>query len=280
MIPRTDLAIESCEINQHKDGIQTNEYKDGDIKVTEINILTDTAAKSVSKRKGRYVTIEMQKTMNNSTEENAHSVLCRELRRLIPESGAVMVIGLGNDKITADALGPETADRILATRHISAELAKSIGLDGLRSVSVLSPGVLGQTGIESHEIIKSTAERISPTCVIAVDALAARDLDRLGCTVQLSDTGITPGSGVGNSRKEISRETLGVPVISVGVPTVVDAATLVYELTGKEGVSGNGMVVTQREIDSLTERASKLIGHAINCVLQPSVSPQTLLSLV
>ncbi len=280
MIPRTDLAIESCEINPHKKDIQKNEYNDGDIKVTEINILTDTAAESVGKRRGRYVTIEMQKTMNNSTEENAHTVLCRELSRLIPENGGVMVIGLGNDKITADALGPETADRIFATRHISAELAKSIGLDGLRSVSVLSPGVLGQTGIESHEIIKSAAERISPSCVIAVDALAARDLERLGCTVQLSDTGITPGSGVGNSRREISRETLGVPVISVGVPTVVDAATLVYELTGKEDVSGNGMVVTQREIDSLTERASKLIGHAINCVLQPSVPPQTLLSLV
>lgn len=220
-------------------------------------------------------------------DEDQITAIKNELFSLVPQDGVVLVVGLGNTNITPDALGPKTASRVLATRHITQEIARSVGLEGLRGVAVLSPGVLGQTGIETSEIIMGTIQRVNPSAVIVIDALASRRLSRLGCTVQMADTGISPGSGVGNVRTEISQDTLGVPVISVGVPTVVDATTLAYDLIGTQPQDtqlveprGAKMIVTPREIDILIDRAAQLLSHSINCALQPSIEPDILLSLV
>ena len=173
--------------------------------------------------------------------------------------------------------------------HIRGEIARAAGLEGLRPVAVLAPGVLGQTGIETGELLAAAVEQGKPAAVIAIDALASRSLSRLGCTVQLADTGISPGSGVGNKRKELSRETLGVPVIAMGVPTVVDAMTLAADLLGEEDAhrlltkvqpDGRAMMVTPREIDMLIDRAAFLCSLAVNTALQPTLSPDDILALV
>ena len=218
-------------------------------------------------------------------------IIAQAIRRLLPKKGLVLVAGLGNENITPDALGPKSASGVLATRHIRGELARSTGLDALRSVAVLAPGVTGQTGIETGEFILSVAQRIKPSAVIVIDALASRRLERLGCTVQISDTGISPGDGVGNHRAKINRDTVGVPVVSIGIPTVVDAFTLAADLLLdsddnsadliKRSVYPNGrkMVVTPGEIDLLVERGARLISMAVNIALQPTLSVTDLLSL-
>lgn len=201
----------------------------------------------------------------------------------------MLVVGLGNTEITPDSLGPKTSSHILATRHISGEIARATGLDKLRPVAVMQTGVTGQTGIETGEYIMSVVKRIKPNAVVAIDALASRRLERLGCTLQISDTGISPGAGVGNHRTKINRETIGVPVIAIGVPTVVDVQTLANDLIGdefnsqtKEQISPHGrqMVVIPREIDLLTERASRLIAFALNGALQNEFDLPDLVSLM
>lgn len=275
---RTDLALEACDTSlPHHGRIHRQEKQVGSVKVTRIQVLDDVAARQLQKPCGTYITVEWDK---HAEDTDTHTAIKEALGALLPQRGTVLVAGLGNIQITPDALGPKTAARVLATRHISAELAEKIGLRGLRSVSVLAPGVLGQTGIESMEIIAATVEKTHPDAVIAVDALAARSLGRLCRTIQISDTGISPGSGVGNSRAELSRATLGVPVISLGVPTVVDAATLVADLAGRQIEDESGMIVTPREIDMEIDRASTLIGHALNCALQPDIDEAVLRSCV
>ena len=185
-----------------------------------------------------------------------------------------MVVGLGNREITPDALGPETAARVLATRHIRKELGEVEGLENLQPVAVLSPGVLGKTGIETLEIIKGAVASVKPSLVIAVDAFAARETERLGTTVQIASSGICPGSGVGNSRKAVDKNSLGVPVISIGVPTVVDASTLAAELAGvgddkRLTPHGRQLFVTPREIDVIIDRAAALLSRVLNSALQP-----------
>ena len=176
-----------------------------------------------------------------------------------------MAAGLGNTEITPDALGPAVARGIFATRHIPKELTKAAGLDLLRQVSVITPGVLGQTGIEAGELIKAAAVKIKPDAVIVIDALAAQSGDRLFKTVQLCDTGISPGSGVKNNRREISEKTVGVPVVAIGVPTVIDADTLSE---------------TPKDVDMLTQRLAKLLAEAINMFLQPETDPEIISALV
>lgn len=201
----------------------------------------------------------------------------------------MLVAGLGNTEITPDSLGPKTSSRILATRHITGEIARATGLDKLRPVAVMQTGVTGQTGIETGEYIMSVVKRIKPNAVVAIDALASRRLERLGCTLQISDTGISPGAGVGNHRTKINKETIGVPVIAIGVPTVVDVQTLANDLIGdefdaqtREQISPHGrqMVVIPREIDLLTERASRLIAFALNGALQNEFDLPDLVSLM
>lgn len=293
MLLRTDLAIEAHKISgEITDGIDVYERQCGTLKINRMNIRTEKASIKLHKPLGNYITIDGLPLTDNFREVPQQvQAVSEEIRSLLPKNGTVLVIGLGNVNITPDALGPKTASAVLATRHITGELARSTGLDRLRSVAVLSPGVLGQTGIETGELIISLIKRLEPSAVIAVDALASRSLARLGCTVQISDSGISPGTGVGNNRLSLNKKTMGVPVVGIGIPTVVDAATLASELFEgseinfsqlKSAVSPRGekMIVTPSEIDLLIERASKLIGMAINCALQSQFSFEELISLV
>ena len=289
---RTDLALEMTEQEEMLPrGVSKDEIVLNDARVTRITVLDEKGEQAIGKPRGNYITVEVPPFSDSADEMGEKlDVLARELRALLPAEGMVFVAGLGNSDITPDALGPKTANKILATRHIAGEVARSAGLSDLRSVAVFAPGVLGQTGIETAEMILSVVARIKPAAVIVIDALASRNLDRLGCTVQISDTGISPGSGVGNRRFEISQNTLGVPVIAVGVPTVVDGATLAMDLMGgavdeetlrsKVEPRGAQMVVTPKEIDLLIDRAAALVALSINTALQPSMSPEDILSLV
>ena len=232
---RTDLALEQKELNPDQtDGIESEETVLDDIKITRIRIKNENGERTLGKPIGTYVTVETPPlTDSGEMNETAINAVSNELIGFLPK-GLVLVAGLRNTAITPDAIGPKAAKGILATRHIEGEIARSIGLDDMRPVAVISPGVLGQTGIETGEIIAGIVRLIKPSAVIVIDALASRCLSRLGCTIQMSDTGICPGSGVGNKRAEISQKTIGVPVISVGIPTVVDAVTLAQDLTGHE----------------------------------------------
>ncbi|MGN1442392.1 MAG: GPR endopeptidase [Acutalibacteraceae bacterium] len=292
---RTDLAVERREYIGTKtiDGvISTYEHTDG-VKVTRIEIIDENGEKLLEKPQGKYITLEIP-PFTGYTELGGSEVevLSQELRKLLPKYGTVLVAGLGNDQITPDALGPKCVNYILASRHINKELAEKIGLEGLRSVAAIIPGVLGKTGIETSEIIEGTVRKIKPSAVIAVDSLASRRLERLGATVQLSDSGISPGSGIGNRRTAIDRGSLGVPVIAVGVPTVVDAATMAMDILENSGSldekakkkiydSDQGkMMVTPKEIDLVIERAAKFIAMGINLALQPQLEAEEILEIV
>ena len=185
----------------------------------------------------------------------------------------MLVAGLGNRAITPDAVGPKVHEHILVTRHLVAQMPEQFGM--LRPVASVAAEVLGTTGVESGEVVKAVCEKIHPACVIAVDALASRSLDRLCRTVQLADTGITPGSGVGNHRFGLNRDSLGVPVIAIGVPTVVGGATLAADLLGTEEVpelgDGRDLLVTPKDIDSQVADLSKIIGYGIDLALQPGM---------
>lgn len=297
MILRTDLAVEALQ-NTAPDvpkGVLNETFSRGRASVNRITIETEEGSRSLQKPVGRYITVELPSFSEASSDtDDQVDAVAQELSRLLPKQGEVLVAGLGNSSITPDALGPKTAHKIFATRHIQGELARSAGLDGLRPVSVVAPGVLGQTGIETAELLCGIIERTRPAAVIAVDALASRSLSRLGCTVQLSDTGISPGAGVGNHRMQLNRSTLGIPVIAAGVPTVVDALTVAADAAMQAGASerdvemlrsqveprGASMVVTPREIDLLIDRAAHVMALAINMALQPTLSPEDILSLV
>lgn len=291
MVFRTDLAIEEREsLKGPLDGVDQQEEQLEDCKVTRIKIKTERAAKRLNKSRGNYITLEVPAISDHIDGENKYMLrVAEELKTLLPEEGLVLVAGLGNRNITPDALGPHASDLVLATRHIRGELARVTGLTGLRPVAVVSTGVLGNTGFEAAELLLGLVEYLRPSAVIAVDALASRNLSRLGCTVQLSDTGIAPGAGVNNARPQLDRETLGVPVISMGVPTVVDAATLAMDLfEGEEkeimeeklAPRGAQMVVTPREVDLLISRASKLIAMAMNLALNPCFTVEEINALV
>lgn len=279
---RTDLALEAVGNEDgfsQTDHLRHTQQKNG-VTVTTQHILSDKASKRWGKPKGKYVTLELPPlTDNEKLLLEAAAVVAHTLSSLLPKTGMVLTVGLGNRAITPDALGPKTADMVLATRHIQGEFAKSVGLADLRPSAVLSPGVLGQTGAESGEIVNGLCRMIRPAAVIAVDALAALSVTRLGCTVQLTDTGISPGAGVGNHRHPLNRETLGVPVIGIGVPTVVDAAVIAAECGNSELTQNTGFVVTPREIDLLVSRAARLVAAGINLALQPEYPPLELISL-
>lgn len=270
---RTDLALESVNATKVRDGI-TKISRGKAFKVTEIKIAEDRHGVPIGKKKGRYITLEGAPLGRFS--ESFRDMACElseELSQLVPK-GPALVIGLGNNDITPDALGPQAASRVLATRHLREELgSEDEFLSGLRQVSVMASGVLGQTGIETAEIIEGLLEKLKPSCVIAVDALACSDINRLGTTIQLSDSGISPGSGVANKRKELSEATLGIPVIAAGVPTVVDMYTIVEGMTGRRAVTEvPNMMVTPRDVDRLIERSSALISMGINLALHPELS--------
>lgn len=291
---RTDLAMEAVQLLERMDnGIKQHKKNIGDLEITQVTIETDSAAKKLGKLKGEYITVELPTFTDNFQDiDDKIEVISKQIRFLLPREGLIFVVGLGNDAITPDALGPKTIKSILATRHITGEIARSTGLEALRSVAAIAPGVLGQTGIEVSEIIQSVVKKINPAALIVVDALASMETSRLGTTIQICNTGISPGSGVGNARPGINQESMGVPVIGIGVPTVVDAQTLAQNLfdsaesqssekiTQKTAPRGEPMMVTPREIDLLIERASKLLAMSINGALQPNFSVEDIMSLV
>ncbi len=286
---RTDLAVERREIceNRNSENVTSETYWRGNVKITRIEIQNEAGAQELGKPKGKYITAEIPEFSHDSELlDERLDVMTELIRELLPTPCSnVLVAGLGNDNITPDALGPKTARGIFATRHINKSLANDLGFPDLREVSSVTFGVLGQTGLETAESIRGIVNTVYPSAVITVDALAARSLSRLGNTIQLTDTGITPGSGVGNHRARIDRETLGVPVIAIGVPTVVDAVTMIRDFTEHTdcgGISENArnMMVTPREIDTLIHRAARFLSLSLNCALQPQIEPDVLLNIV
>ena len=288
---RTDLALERAEICGigKNNGIKKMVTHYGDSKVTSITVTNENGEKLIGKPVGKYITVDVPAfSCDSELLDGRLDALIEQISSLIPPDGTVLTVGLGNRNMTADALGPACADRIFVTRHISKELANALGLDNLRSVASFSTGVLGKTGIESSEIIASLTDKLKPSCIIAIDALAALDISRLGSSVQLTDTGISPGSGVGNTRKEISRKTLGIPVIAIGVPTVISAYTLCENVLNElnieadisEGKKYKEYIVASREVDLICEKASKFIALALNCALQKNISAEDLMMLM
>lgn len=286
MFNRTDLAVEKLiDAPSLPKSITNREVTHGDITVAHTRVADNDGAVLLGKPIGDYITVTLPHPIQNcANTEEAEKVIAEEINKLLPQSPkSVLVLGLGNRDITPDALGPKTAECILATRHITKALADEIGLSCLKSVAVISPGVLGQTGIETGEILAAVVARIKPSAVIVIDALAAKSIKRLGVTVQLSNTGITPGAGVGNARQEINKKTLGVPVISIGIPTVVEAATLIYDLLEEEYKKNSDygkMIVTPREIDTIIEQSARLLGLSLNRALQPEIDSEILRVLV
>lgn len=289
---RTDLALERREmINGDIPGVEIEKRENSESKTTVIKIKSKSAAEKLGKVQGKYITLEMNCFSDEpQVSDGRLEALVTSLKELLPAGdGTVLVAGVGNADITSDSLGPLTASYVFATRHIDDEMRKAAGLtDKLRPVAVVCSGVLGKTGIESSEYIKSICESINPQCVITVDALAAGSVRRLGTTVQMSDTGIAPGSGIGNTRKRIDEDFIGVPVIAIGVPTVVDAVALAEELSGSEHGKVSkaasekcaGLTVAPKDIDLLVKNASYLIALAVNCALQPELTAEELFSLM
>ncbi|MGM9550705.1 MAG: GPR endopeptidase [Clostridia bacterium] len=285
MDTRTDLAVEAKVNNEYLTGIESEEEVKDNIKIERVNITTREAAEKIGKPIGNYVTITAADLSENDREEYEEVCLClaKELKAIlkIGKNDPVLAVGLGNENITADSIGPKCIKNLLVTRHIKEMMPEEVD-ERVRSVCALSPSVMALTGIETSEIIKGVTEKVNPSLVIAVDALAARDLKRLGKTIQITNTGINPGSGVGNNRKELSENTLGIPVVAIGVPMVVDALTVAADcmemLEGRgdysdiyEKLKDNNadMVVTPTEVDSLAVRCAKIIANGINLALQP-----------
>lgn len=314
--PRTDLAIEAREFAQQQkqnteelDGVKV-EIKNTDIyQITHVKILNETGSQTMGKPIGNYITIESELLKQNdiTSHEQIMKTAAEHIAGLskLSQKSTILVVGLGNWNITPDALGPKVIDKILVTRHLDGVLPEEIQ-KSVRSVAAISPGVMGITGIETVEIIQGVVEKLKPDLVIAIDALAARKFSRINSTIQMSDTGVAPGAGVGNKRMTLNEQTLGIPVIALGVPTVVDAATLIndtmdrmleemiaqteqgsafYEMLHNMDTDekyklivdilnpyvGN-MFVTPKEVDAVVERLANIIANAINIAIQPGIT--------
>ena len=305
-LPRTDLACESIDPNASINGTEYTEYDLCTLKVSHFKVISEEGEQTSKKRRGSYITLHTP-VMRSLCEEDAFNItdavstllknLTEEItKKAIDSDTRVLVAGLGNRFITPDSIGPKTVGKLTVTRHITKESGNGFEFD-IRPVSAVAPGVLGITGIETSEILLGIAERVKPALIIAVDALASRKISRLGTTVQICDTGISPGSGVGNNRNEISEKTLGVPVVAIGVPMVVDAATMTvdaietiasyisqhygeknhgiskllsgdYNLVNKALSQNNeNMVVTPNDVDVISDQASEIIAEGINMAL-------------
>ncbi|MBE6559653.1 MAG: GPR endopeptidase [Ruminococcaceae bacterium] len=288
---RTDLACEAP-IPPEKRGIHLTEYSRSGIRIEEMQVQEGEGEKSIGRPAGRYVTLhcgkiwEMDQDALACTAEAAAEILLSFLTDCIgsppgTESG-IFVAGLGNRFITADSIGPRTADLVTVTNHASGEDSLLSRL-GCCRVSALAPGVLGQTGLEAARLIAEAASAAHADAIIAVDALAARSTERLGTTVQISDTGIRPGSGIGNHRAAITGDSMGIPVIAMGIPTVVDSATLVWDALANAGITeaddtltqvlenGRKYIVSPRESDLIAASAAELLGGTLNRVLTPAL---------
>lgn len=303
---RTDLALEAREmINEKKsekmkennslpEGMFVNTTENEYVIITDIQIKSDEAMKAIGKKKGKYITLELKQSVLDTidTQENTAITLAEEIKNFLKEHSKsdpkIMLVGLGNRNITADSLGPKVADKIVVTRHVKKLQNKNnnqnLEIDNrLGNICAIAPGVMGVTGIETSEIIKGMISTVSPDLLIVIDALASRKATRVNSTIQISDTGIVPGSGVGNHRMELSQEVLGIPVISVGVPTVVDALTLVKdvldnakkdlpELENNDKIAN--MIVTPKNIDIAIERISDVVASAVNMAIHQGFKMQ------
>lgn len=299
---RTDLALEARQNIEEKgqqpdDGIVCREDKAGDdVTVTSVEITTKAAQEQLGKPMGTYITIENLHTdrRDMDTYMNLSRVLAGEIKKLMKDISpgeTVLIAGLGNRSMTPDALGPKTVDKILVTRHLHQYLPRQVD-ERLRPVCAVAPGVLGVTGIETADMIISLCKKIKPSMVILIDALAARKSERIFSTIQLADSGIAPGAGVGNKRSAISKEVLGVPVVVIGIPMVVYASTLVVDAlesclppeqsktqpkelaqqTEAAGEKLGEMVVTPKEIDILIEDSARILADGLNMALHHNIS--------
>ncbi len=316
MEKRTDLALEAHEIyaeEQNVDricGVDIDTFEKDKINVTRVKIRNEEGSKALKKPVGDYVTLEIPEYVHETQEhfDSIIKIFSNELERMIPKrdkNSVTLVVGLGNRNITADALGPKVVDGLLVTRHLFDLMPEDIS-DGVMPVCALSPGVLGITGIETNEIIKGVVQRIKPDVIIAIDALASRSISRVMTTIQLSNTGIKPGAGVGNERGGLDADTLGVPVIAVGVPTVVDAATMANDTIDMviENISAHtdkntsfykmlkdidknekyqlidevlkksftNLVVTPKEVDEIVDDLAEIISDGINICMHSCIN--------
>lgn len=314
MSVRTDLALEAREMVQSQakaldalSGVLAETEHKASLTVTRVKV-DEQGSRTLGKPQGEYITVEAPNTLFSDTvlQESVTRCVAEELRRLLGErSGTALVVGLGNRDITADALGPLTVERLLVTRHLKEAMPQ---LDSMASVCALSPGVLGLTGIETAEIVRGVVERVAPSFVLMIDALAARRMERVNTTVQLSDTGIRPGAGVGNHRLPLDEETLGVPVFSIGVPTVVDAATIASDaleslcrhapdsfaeffskmdeadrhavLSEVLGGEEQNPFVTPKDMDSRVRRLSVILSEGLSLALQPRLDLSEIRALI
>ena len=284
---RTDLALEARELWQERagaasalPGVEAHDTLREGIPVNTVRVLDSRGEEALGKPRGAYVTLTLEGLAGR--EEGIFQRAVRavagevaQLLRDIPPAGLVLVAGLGNRAITPDAVGPKVHQNVLITRHLVRQMPEHFG-----SLRPVAAEVMGTTGVESGELVRAVCEKIGPACVVAVDALASRSLKRLCRTVQISDTGITPGSGVGNHRMGLTRDTLGVPVIALGVPTVVDGATLAADLLGSDDLpdlnEGRDLLVTPKDIDSQVNDLAKVIGYGLSMALQPGISLEEL----
>lgn len=285
----TDLALEARELNPQIPGITEENEEIEDISISRIKIENQDAAQRIGKAMGRYITIDAPRLTERDKDvyHDVSTKIASEITRLmgqISEKATILIIGLGNRYITPDSLGPRVAEKVYVTRHITQYMPEAI--DGeLRAVCSIAPGVLGVTGLETFEVAKGLAERLKPDLIIAIDSLASRRAARINTTVQLTDTGISPGSGVGNNRQGLTPETLGAPVLAIGIPLVVYASTisqdtisLIADETGRHNdeerllqlaekvISEHmgPMIVTPKDIDSIVEEMSGIVATAIN----------------
>ena len=311
---RTDLAIEVAqmfkeEMNQNLNGVTIEKKLDEGSEITIVKVVNEEGAKSIGKPIGNYITIEIPEytVYDGELMNDVSESLGRTLKKLlnVNKEDKILVVGLGNSKVTPDALGPLVVEKIMVTRHLSSVMPDAID-DEVISVGAIAPGVLGVTGIETFEIVDSLVKKIKPTLVICIDALGSRKTQRVNKTIQICDTGISPGAGVGNHRMKLNKETLGVKVVGIGVPTVVNAATIASDTidlvldslisNSKEGSDFYKMlknidknernilindvldpfvselVVTPKEIDLMIEALSKIIANGINIAVQPSMT--------
>lgn len=311
---RTDLALESREMykeknNKEADGVILEEKEINGTKINMVRIINENGAEKLGKPIGNYITLDIPQFTEYDGElmDSVSKVLGKILKELanVKKDDKVLVIGLGNWNVTPDALGPKVVEGIMVTRHLSQVMPEFME-ENIISVAAISPGVLGTTGIETVEVVKALVENIKPSLIICIDALAARRIQRLNKTIQISDTGISPGAGVGNHRKAINEEELGVKVIAVGVPTVVDASTIANDAMdmvldnlineaeeGKEfynmlkNIDKNAkevlirevlnpyvgdLIVTPKEVDLIIDSLSKIIANGINIAIQPNMT--------
>ena len=285
---RTDLAMESVgEESGRLEGVSMSAHQIGGVKRTRIVIQSRRAAEVLQRPVGEYITLECPELSRCGQPERPMLIrlIAQAVRALLPKEGEVLVVGLGNRAMTPDAIGPIAVENLLVTRHMVRALPRQF--QSFTPVSALCTGVLARTGLETLELIQGAAAHIRPAAVIAIDALAARSRQRLCATVQLSDTGLIPGSGVGNYRRAVDRAALGVPVIAVGVPTVIDGATLCADLLEEAGrpqqdLSGRGadLFVTPQDIDQRVTELGRIVGYGITLALQRGLTLEDVTGLL